>query len=58
PKEITPGMSDMLSVSRGIYENKQTTYNEENLLFEANSEIRTLISNLEKSEIKINEDET
>jgi len=58
PKEITPGMSNMLSVSRGIYENEQTTYNEENLLFEATSEIRTLISNLEKAEIKINEDET
>jgi hypothetical protein len=58
PKDITPGFSDMKSLSRGLYEGKQTIYtSEESLLFESNSEIRNLISELEKSEIKINENE-
>ena len=59
PKDIIPGLSDLKSYSRGIYEDKQTNYNnEENLLFEVKSEVRNLIGELEKSEIKINEDET
>ena len=58
PKDVIPGFSDLKSYSRGIYENKQTNYTkEENLLFEVRSEVRDLISDLEKSEIKLNEDE-
>jgi hypothetical protein len=59
PKDITPGFSDIKGLSRGLYEDKQTNYkSEESLLFESTSEIRNLLSELEKSEIKINENET
>ena len=52
-------MTGNATIHRGIYEDKQTNYNnEENLLFEVKSEVRNLIGELEKSEIKINEDET
>jgi len=58
-KDITPGMSDLMGLSRGIYEVGEPTYSsEETLLFEAKSEIRDLIVELENSEIQINEDET
>ena len=41
------------------YENKETNYtNDESLLFESRAEVRNLVNELAKSEIKINEDET
>jgi len=59
PKDITPGMSDFMGLSRGIYESKGPTYNkDESLLFEAGNQVRDLITELENSEIKLNEDET
>ena len=59
PKDITPGMSNLMGLSRGIYEVEQPIYgNEESLLFEAKSEIRDLITELENSEINLDEDET
>jgi hypothetical protein len=59
PKDIIPGFSDLKSYSRGIYENKETNYtNDESLLFESRAEVRNLVNELAKSEIKINEDET
>ena len=58
PKDIIPGFTDMKGLSRGLYEGEETNYkSEESLLFESNSEIRNLLSELEKSEIKINENE-
>jgi hypothetical protein len=57
PKDIIPGMSDLKSYSRGIYEAKGTNYNEEVILFEASTEVRNLLEELEKSEIKVNENE-
>jgi hypothetical protein len=59
PREITPGMQDMRSLSRGIYEDRQPTYrDEETLLLEARGEVSKLIADLqESSEIKIDEDE-
>ena len=48
----------MASFSRGIYESDMTTYNqEEKLLFEVTSDVRGLIADLEKAEIKIDENE-
>jgi hypothetical protein len=59
PKDITPGMSNLMGLSRGIYEVKEPTYNnEETILFEAKSEIRDLITELENSEINLDENET
>jgi hypothetical protein len=59
PKDITPGMSNLMGLSRGIYEVKEPTYNnDESLLFEVGSEVRNLITELENSEIKLDEDET
>jgi len=59
PKDITPGMSNMMGLSRGIYEVQGPTYSEEELLlFEAKSEIRDLITELENSEIQLDENET
>ena len=57
---IPAGMKDLKTFSRGsIYELKQTTYNkEEQILFEANAEVKKLITDLEKAEINTNEDET
>tara|TARA_R100001509_G_scaffold148370_1_gene106203 strand:- start:2818 stop:4788 length:1971 start_codon:yes stop_codon:yes gene_type:complete len=57
PKDIIPGMSDLKSYSRGIYETKGTNYSEEAILFEASTEVRNLLEELEKSEIKVNENE-
>ena len=57
PKDIIPGMSDLKSYSRGIYEIKDTNYNDEAILFEASSEVRNLLEELEKSETKANENE-
>ena len=59
PKDITPGMSDLRGLSRGIYEVEQPIYNQdEALLFEAKTSIKSLIKELEKAEIQIDEDET
>jgi len=59
PKDVIPGFSDLKSYSRGIYENQSTNYtNEESLLFESRAEVRNLVNELAKSEIKIDEDET
>jgi len=59
PKDIIPGTSDLKSLSRGIYEEKQTIYDkEENDIFRISSEVRNLISELEeKMETKLNENE-
>jgi len=59
PRDITPGMSDMMGLSRGIYEVEEPIYSEEeSLLFEARSEIRDLVTELENSEIQLDENET
>ena len=59
PRDITPGMSDMMGLSRGIYEVEEPIYNEEeSLLFEAKSDVRDLITELENSEIQLDENET
>jgi len=60
PKEIIPGMMDMKSLSRGIYEGEQPIYkNEENILLESNLAVKRVIMELQQnSEIKLNEDET
>ena len=57
---IPAGMDTLKTFSRGsIYELKQTTYNkEEQILFEANAEVKKLITDLEKAEIHTNENET
>ena len=57
---IPAGMDTLKTFSRGsIYELKHTTYNkEEQILFEANAEVKKLITDLEKAEIHTNENET
>jgi hypothetical protein len=58
-KDTVPGMSDLKSLSRGIFTSEQTIYQkEENNIFEANMEVKKLISELENTENKVNEDET
>jgi len=50
-----PGYLDMKSLSRGIYEEKETNYNqesEEKLLFEVHKEVEDLIKELETKENK------
>lgn len=55
-RETIPGMSDMMSLSRGIYEEERPTYSEdESLLFEAKTTVLNLITELENSEIQLNE---
>ena len=60
PKDVIPGSSDLKSLSRGITESKGSTYksDEENNIFQTNIEVIKLISELERAEIKIDEDET
>ncbi len=60
PKDVIPGSSDLKSLSRGITESKGTSYDssEENKIFQANIEVAKLISELERAEIKIDENET
>ena len=59
PKDIIPGSSDLKSLSRGIYENNETNYlKEEKNIFDTSAEVIELISELEKTETKVNEDET
>ena len=58
PREIIPTQA-FTSLSKGIYEDKGPNYNrDERLLFESRSEIRNLISDLEKSEITLDEEKT
>ena len=61
PKDVVPGMSDMSRYSKGLYEGQGPIYmsgEDENILFEASSEVRDLILDLEHAEIKIDENET
>ena len=59
PYETTPGLSDLMGLSRGIYENEQPIYSQdEALLFEAKASVKGLITELENSEIQIDEDKT
>tara|TARA_R100001015_G_C4628860_1_gene189255 strand:- start:730 stop:2688 length:1959 start_codon:yes stop_codon:yes gene_type:complete len=60
PKEVVPGLSDMSRYSKGLFESQDFTYcgGDENILFETSSEVRDLILELERSEIKIDENET
>jgi len=59
PYETTPGLSNLMGLSRGIYEVEQPIYSqEEELLFEAKASVKSLITELEKSEIELDEDET
>jgi len=58
-KDVVPGSSDLVGgLSKGIYESKPTIYSkEEELLFEASSQVQNLIGELQKSEIQLDEDE-
>jgi len=61
PYETTPGLSNLMGLSRGIYEVEQPIYSkdkEETLLFEVKTKVRDLITELENSEIQLDEDET
>lgn len=60
PKDVIPGSSDLKSLSRGITEVKSSNYKsaEESNIFQTNIEVIKLISELERAEIKIDEDET
>ena len=58
PKDVVPGSSELQQLSRGITEVKQLPLNEEEIIFQANSEVRNLISDLEQAEIQIDENET
>lgn len=59
-RELIPGMMDMMSLSRGIYENEHPNYKkEESILLESNIAVKRVIAELQQnSEIKLNEDET
>ncbi len=59
PRNTMPGMSDLKTLSRGIYEGNETTYTdkEEKLLLEVNQEltdweVKALVKNLEKKDNK------
>ena len=58
--EVVHGKKELGKLSRGLFEAQGTTYmGEEALLFETNSRVRDLISELEDhSEFKLNENET
>ena len=61
PQDIIPGSKELKSLSRGITiaESNQNKYRKvESDIFEASIEVRKLISELEKTENKSNEDET
>ncbi len=48
--KINPGIRDLSSMARGIYETNDSNYDNEELeLFRTNKEIKQLIENLEKS---------
>jgi len=59
-REVTHGAIDLKSLSRGITaESKHTNYRQqESDIFETSMEVKKLISELEKTENKANEDET
>ena len=46
-------MSDILPIGRGLTEKKDTTYNEEQKLFEVNNQIKHLITELESKDSKL-----
>lgn len=46
-RNVYPGASELSSLGRGITEEKDTTYNEEQKLFEVNYQIKNLITELE-----------
>jgi len=59
PRNTMPGLSDLKTLSRGIYEGDETTYTdkEEKLLLEVNQEltdwqVKALVKNLEKKNNK------
>lgn len=59
PRNVKPGMSDLKSLSRGIYEGNETTYTDadEKLLLEVNQEltdwqVQSLVKDLEKKKNK------
>lgn len=59
PRNTMPGLSDLKTLSRGIYEGKETTYtdSDEKLLLEVNQElsdwqVKTLVKELEKKDNK------
>jgi len=58
PKDIIPGSSDLKQLSRGITEGQSYPLNEEENIFQATSEVKNLISDLEKAQIQIDENET
>jgi len=47
-RTLYPGYSPLSQLVKGITEEQETIYNEEEILFEANKEIRDLISKMEK----------
>ena len=57
PKDIIPGSSDLKSLSRGITESQTNYKRQEKSIFDTNVEISKLISDLERTEIQIDEDE-
>ena len=59
PRNTMPGLSDLKTLSRGIYEGKETTYTDEDekLLLEVNQElsdwqVKSLVKELEKKDNK------
>ena len=58
PKDVIPGSSDLKSLSRGITESQTNYKRQEKSIFDTNIEISKLISDLERTEIRIDEDET
>ena len=58
PKTWLPGSPRLKSLGKGIYENQESTYNqEEKLLFESREEVKNLIAGLENLETKTDENE-
>ena len=58
PKTWLPGSSNLKSLGKGIYESKESTYNqEEKLLFEGRNEVKNLIAELANLETKTDENE-
>ena len=58
PRTLHPGFFDMRSISRGVYENKETNYkDEEEMLFEVNKEVRDLISELKLKKVEVKNEE-
>ena len=59
PYETTAGLSDLMGLSRGIYDLEQPISNQdEALLFEAKASVKGLITEFENSAIQLDEDET